>query len=98
MKAEYIIEQKMSGTGTIHDIESDCCDRVIRFRNGCKYAVVAASYYGLNTYSTHKTAAAAAKAAMTTWRDYSKAIIDVDGNEYEADRGWGGYELTRRYC
>ena len=35
----YTIPQKMSGTGTIHDIASQHYDREIRFRKGCEYAI-----------------------------------------------------------
>ena len=51
----HIIPQKMSNTGSIHDIASDNFDRDIKFPAGAKYAVVLASYYGGKGYTMHKT-------------------------------------------
>lgn len=79
----FTIPQKMSNSGSIHDIASDCFDRDIVFAPGCKYAVVLASYYGGRGYTTHKTAAAAA-AESHKQRKYSHTIIDTEGNEYSA--------------
>jgi hypothetical protein len=85
----YTIEQKMSGTGNIHDIASEHYDREIKFRRGTKFAVVLASYYG-DHYSTHKTKDAAAEmSARQTRLGVSHKIIDTDGNEYISD----GYTL-----
>ena len=78
----YVIEQKMSNTGSIHDIASDCYDREIVFAPGCKYAVVLASYYGGKGYTTHRTQGAAIQASRRV-KDYSHAIIDAEGNVYD---------------
>lgn len=75
----YTIPAKMSGTGSIHDIASQHYDREIKFRKGCEYAIVWASYYG-DTYKTFKSAEACAKAARKI--DDSFVIIDSDGNRY----------------
>ena len=80
----YTIQQKMSNTGSIHDIASDCFDRDIVFAPGCKFAVVLASYYGGKGYTTHKTAEAT-MAASRKVMDYSHQIIDAEGNLYLAD-------------
>lgn len=80
----YTIPQKMSNSGTIHDIASDCFDRDIVFGPGCMYAVVLASYYGGKGYTTHKTQSAACAAARRV-RDYSHKIIDARGREYSVD-------------
>lgn len=80
---KFIINQKQSGTGSIHDIASDQYDREIIFRNGCKFAVVLSSYYGGKGYTTHKTPYAAAKASHAN-RGYSHTIIDSAGNRYIA--------------
>ncbi|SRR6266702_1128500 len=82
-KATFIIPQKMSNSGSIHDIASDCFDRDIVFAPGCKYAVVCASYYGGKGYTTHRTESAACKASRALG-DYSHVIIDVNGVEYIA--------------
>lgn len=83
MTTTYTIPQKMSGTGSIHDIASDMFDRDIVFPAGCKYAVVLASYYGGKGYTTHKTEEAAIAASRRN-RGYSHRIIDAEGYEYEA--------------
>ena len=76
----HTIPAKMSGTGTIHDIESDQYDREIV---GCgKYAVVLASYYGGKGYTTHMTAYTAIRQSARM-SDYSHQIIDEQGNEYD---------------
>lgn len=77
----YTINQKMSGTGSIHDIASDQFDRDIIFRGAAKYAIVIAAYYGGKGYTTHTTDAAVI-AADRKVADYSRTIIDSDGNEY----------------
>jgi len=77
----YTIPQKMSGTGSIHDIASEHFDRDIVFAPGCNYAVVLASYYGGKGYTTHRTAEAAAKAARRL-SDWSYRIIDQTGRGY----------------
>jgi len=77
------IPQKMSNSGSIHDIASDMFDRDIVFAPGCKFAVVLASYYGGKGYTTHKTATAAA-AESHKQREYSHTILDTKGNEYSA--------------
>lgn len=72
----------MINTGSIHDI-ADTSDRVIKFADGCKYAVVLASYYGGKGYTTHKTAdAAIAKSKILGSNGRSYKIIDTDGNIY----------------
>lgn len=82
------IPQKMSNSGTIHDLASDMFDRDIVFAHGCKYAVVLASYYGGKGYTTHRTAAAAVRAYNKT-RGFSRAILDSNGDECSCD----GYDL-----
>lgn len=77
----YTIEQKMSNTGSIHDIASDTRSREIVFVNGAQYAVVLAAYYGGRGYSTHRTESAAAKAAKLN-TSYSLTVIDRAGREY----------------
>lgn len=80
----YMIEQKMSGTGSIHDIASDQYDREVVFGRGCRYAVVLASYYGGKGYTTHRTAEATIKASHRV-REYSHVILDTAGREYSVD-------------
>ena len=82
MTTTYIIPQKMSGTGSIHDIASNMYDRDIVFPLGCKFAVVLASYYQGKGYTTHRTEEAAIAASRRN-RDFSHCIIDTEGNEYE---------------
>lgn len=81
MSTIFVIPQKMSGTGSIHDIASDRFDRDIVFAPGCKYAVVLASYYGGKGYTTHKTEGASIDASRRN-SEYSHRILDAKGNEY----------------
>jgi len=75
------IAQKMSGTGTIHDLRSDMFERDIRFPAGHIYAVVLAAYYSGKGYTTHKTEESAIRQSSRV-ADYSHSIIDSDGNVY----------------
>lgn len=86
MKHTYTIPQKMSNSGTIHDIASDQFDREIVFGAGCEYAVVFASYYGGKGYSTHKTQESAIAASQRN-KDYSHTIIDRAGFTYLVQGG-----------
>ena len=80
---KVIIPQKMSGTGTIHDIASQHYDREIVFKEGELYAVVLASYYGNgDLYSTHKTEKAAYSKSRKE-KEFCHVIIGVDGRTYE---------------
>jgi len=76
----YTIQAKESGIGTIHDIQG-CYDREIRFRSGCKYAVVLAAYYGGKGYTTHMTENETIQQSAKC--NCSHEIIDSDGNGYE---------------
>lgn len=92
---KVIIPQKMSGTGTIHDIASQHYDREIKFPKGAKFAVVLASYYGGKGYTTHASEEATIQADRRQ-REFSGQIIGVDGWLYEVDtsRSYDG-ELIR---
>ena len=84
----YTIEQKMSNSGSIHDIASDQFDRVIEFRGAAKYAVVLASYYGGKGYTAHATEESACRQAhKLSKQEYSYTIIDADGVEYVSNGG-----------
>lgn len=82
MATTYVIQAKMSGCGSIHDIASAHYDRVIRFAPGCQYAVVLANFYGGKGYTTHMSLAAA-RAAGRRLRGYSYEIIDTAGNQVD---------------
>lgn len=81
---KVIIPQKMSGTGTIHDIASQHCDREIKFPKGAEYAVVLADYYGGKGYTTHQSETATIQADKRN-SEYSRQIIGVDGWPYLVD-------------
>lgn len=88
----YIIKQKMSGTGSIHDLASDLEDRIISGPG--KYAVVLASYYGGKGYTTHMTADAAIKKSQSLYKHgFSHAIIDENGTRYAVRRDFEEYKL-----
>ncbi len=76
-----IIPQKMSNSGSIHDIASDQYDRIVYFRSPTKYVVILAAYYG-DIHTTHSTEALAIQAAKRHG-DYSLSIIDYDGVFYD---------------
>jgi len=78
------IPQKMSGTGTIHDLASQHFHREIKFPAGHKYAVVLAAYYGGRGYSTHRTEEAAITASNRQ-REFSHQVMDNNGNYYDVD-------------
>lgn len=88
MKTYTIIK---NDSGSIHSIAGSS-DRDIIFPKGCKFAVVLASYYGGKGYTTHKTEGAAMVASQSR-KDYSHAIIDIDGNEYESN----GEKLIKKH-
>lgn len=75
----YTIPQKISGSGSIHDIESDLYERDIRFPKNHIFAVVLAAYYGGKGYSVHRTQEAAVKKALAL-NDYSYVIINDRGD------------------
>ena len=80
------IPQKMSGTGTIHDLASQHFDREIEFGDDDKYAIVLASYYGNgDLYYTAKDAEEALEISKRE-REYSHAIIDRAGDQ--VDSAW----------
>ena len=92
----YVIARKMSGTGTIYDIQSDQFAREIRFGNGCQYAVVLASYYGGKGYTTHRTADAAIRQSRKLdHQNWSHAIIGPDGSMYGVTLTGYGWELEK---
>lgn len=78
---KVIIPQKQSNSGTIHDIASQHYDREIKFPKGAQYAVVLASFYGGDEYTTHKSEAATIQADRRQ-KNYSRQIIGVDGWVY----------------
>ena len=81
---KVIIPQKMSGTGSIHDVASEHGDREIKFPKGAKYAVVLSSYYGGKGYTTHASESATIQADRRR-REYSRQIIGIDGWTYLVD-------------
>ena len=82
--ATLVIPQKMSGSGTIHDLASEHYERKIEFPRGHEYAIVYAAYYG-GEYTTHATAKDAAEESYRQ-REFSHAIIGCDGYHYSP---WG---------
>lgn len=79
------IPQKMSGTGTIHDLASQHFDRKIDFGEDGEYAIVLASYYGDgNMYYIADTPYEAASLSREK-QEYSHAILDRKGNHMDRD-------------
>ena len=79
---KLVIPQKMSNSGSIHDIESDMYAREIKFRKGCHFAVVLSSFYG-DHYTTHQTLTAAAKMSRKM-KEWSHVVINSEGEEINA--------------
>lgn len=80
-----IIPQKMSGTGTIHDIANQHFDREINFGDDGKYAIVLASYYGNgDNYYIARTKEEAIE-LHERHKEFSHQIIDRDGDPISVD-------------
>lgn len=91
---KFIIEKKMSGTGSIHDLASENFDRVISGRG--QYAVVLAAYYGGKGYTTHTSENTAIRAAKRQSKQgYSYQIIDGSGNKYDICNDKGAERLMK---
>ena len=73
------IKQKMTGTGSIHDLASDSEDRDIKFPGGSGFAVILASFYGGKGYTTHRTEDATVRQSKRMSK-HSHEILDVEGN------------------
>lgn len=85
--AVYTIPAKMPGTGSIHDIASQFCDREFNFGDEGKFAVVLASYYGDAGNGIYYIAKDADEAIEISNREseFSHVIIDCDGDFYDSD-------------
>lgn len=81
-----IIPQKMSGTGTIHDLASQHFDREIDFGDDGQYAIVLASYYGNGDNYYIAQDAEEALRISEEQSEFSHGIIRRDGNH--VDRYW----------
>lgn len=79
------IEQKMSGTGTIHDLASQHFDRHIEFGDDDKYAIVLAAYYGNGDNYYLAKSKEEAIALHERHAEFSHAIIDRDGDPVSVD-------------
>jgi hypothetical protein len=93
---KVIIPQKQNNTGSIHDIASEHFDREIKFPKGAKFAVVLASYYGGEGYTTHASESATIQADRRQ-SEYSRQIIGVDGWIYDVDKSRTYEGELRRY-
>jgi len=83
-----IIEQKMSGTGTIHDLASQNFDRHIEFGDDDQFAIVLAAYYGNGGENSMYYLArdkAEAIALHEKHGEWSHGIIDRDGDPVRLD-------------
>lgn len=85
-----IIPQKMSGTGTIHDLANQHFDRQIVFGDNDQYAIVLAAYYGNG--DLYYTAASKEDALRIheAKREFSHGIIDRNGNAISLDALYNG--------
>lgn len=77
-----VIPQKMSNTGSIHDLANQHHERLIKGRG--KYAVVLAAFYGGRGYTTHATEGSAIRQAKKLRKQgYSLQILDSEGRRVE---------------
>ena len=74
---KFIIPAKMSGTGTIHDYESEHYDREVEFADGAQYALVFAAYYNRETLYFWNDGDAAE--ALKEHEDYTCCLTDTQG-------------------
>jgi len=79
------IEQKMSGTGTIHDLASEHFDREIEFGDDDQYAIVLAAYYGNGDMYYLAKSREEAISIHEAQEGFSHAIIDRDGDPISID-------------
>ena len=76
-----VISQKGTGTGTIHDIQSEHYDRIVFFEDDHAYAIVLADHYNDDDDRTYKTAQDVIDASSEL-SSYSHMILDDRGNTY----------------
>lgn len=78
-----VIEQKQSGTGSIYDLASQHCDRVIKLNKNQNYIVITPSYYNMSA-SRHRDIETAIKKAKALARQgyQNVTILDGQGREY----------------
>lgn len=89
IRREVIIPAKMSGTGTIRDIESEMGETVLRFVGGRGYAVLLPAFYNARPAYAKSAETAIAKARVLSRKGYEGVrVIDADGVEYEACASW----------
>lgn len=87
------IAQKMSGTGTIHDLASEFYDITIRMGTKYHYAVGAPSYYGTK-WTRHETIEAAMRRYASLDGYDGVSIINRDGDVAKIDGFDGHYDVT----
>ena len=87
------IKQKMSGTGSIYDIESEHFDIVIKMGNRFNFAVVGPSYYNLGA-TKHIAAHSAISAKKRLDNAGYQGIVIMDKNQNQYDIDFNG-ELAR---
>lgn len=84
----YIIPQKQSNSGSIHDIASDMRAREIRVPDNATHIIILSSYYGGKGYTTHTDAEAAAKKCKALRKDgTSYQVFSAEGQSLDFD-GW----------
>lgn len=94
IRREVIIPEKMSNSGSIHDLESDKWDTVLRFVGGRLYAVLLPAFYNARPVFTKSREAAIARARLETRAGYeSVRVIDALGCVFEVEATAQGYEL-----
>jgi len=88
---KVVIKQKMSNTGTIHDLASDMYDRVIDFGNRFNYAVILPSYYG-DRFTRHEKFTGVMR-QYKKWKDFGGVTV-IDKNGIVFGEIYGRFEKT----
>jgi hypothetical protein len=79
------IAKKLSGTGSIHDLASEQTDITISFNKNSKYAVVFASYYGMDSVKFSDVAKLIAFKKRWDKKGYTSKVVSRDGMIFEVN-------------
>lgn len=91
INGQLVITRKMSGTGSIYDLESDQFDRCILLSSRTEFVVVLPAYYGGRGFSRHNTLHAAIKRYRKEQRDgYNPVLLSRDAKKMLVMRGNDG--------
>lgn len=76
---EFIIEQKMSNSGSIYDLASDTHHRLLKIRGNTAFFIVFPAYYSLAVRQFKTEHAAVAEYHKLIKKGYSFKVFNADG-------------------